>query len=479
MLQDSMRILKASSRSTLLMVLSFVFLLGVLIYITPSPLQGIHRIRQADTLFAAYSYCKEQTPFHLPKISHRENTSGVAIGEFPLYSYIVSLKCKLTGTWDEVTPKLLTWLMGLLAILLWFKNFQILMASSKDAASASLNNMGEFVSFTFLFIFATQVHLHWMIPIPDILAVLIFGLSFYLLFYKKCSSFFCNFLTVFISALLFAIAFVIRPYFLLLIFLPVLKFILEKTKYTSAQSFIMRFLQEYFYWFAATGLFSIGLYFYWYKVNIYQTEIYYYNLSIVPFREVLADKLKITEAFLIQIFRNHMNFIGVWLVWQALRKNKDSRWLFTLAIINALFIISIKGSHIVNHGYYLGLTSLLVVLIMARGFVELSERKRVFFVSLYFIIFIINTQHLWNRQGLYNFQKMQVLIEEQKVSADQKIVSYATHQLDDTGYLYWAKRTGWALPEAQFRAETPCPWGADFYLFWASKPNDLQLKKCP
>lgn len=478
MIQQSIRVLKTSSRSTVLMILSFVFLLGVIIYIAPSPLQGIHRIRQADTLFAAYSYCKERSPFHLPKISHRENTSGVAIGEFPLYSYIVSLKCKLTGSWDEITPKLLTWLMGLFAILFWFKNFQILLIN-KNGTSKSLEGEIGLLSFAFLFIFATQVHLHWMIPIPDILAVLIFGLSFYILFHEKRSPLFYKLLLVIASALLFAIAFVIRPYFLLLIFLPILKFVLEKPPSTSVQSFVIGFLQEYFYWFIATGIFSFGLYFYWYKINIYQTEIYYYNLSIVPFREVLADKLKIIEAFLIQIFRNHMNVIGVWLVWLALRKDKASRWIFAIALINAMFIITIKGSHIVNHGYYLGLTSLLVIFIMARGFGELSERRKVFFVSLYFIIFILNTQHLWNRQGLYNFHKMQALIEEQKVSADQKIVSYATHQLDDTGYLYWAKRTGWALPEAQFRAEDPCPWGADFYLFWASKPNDLQLKKCP
>jgi hypothetical protein len=81
---------------TKLPVNSILFIMAVLyssfiLWSFQAPLVGVHFIRQADTLFTAYSYCKEDSSFLYPRIVHRENTSGVSIGEFPLFSYVLSL----------------------------------------------------------------------------------------------------------------------------------------------------------------------------------------------------------------------------------------------------------------------------------------------------------------------------------------------------------------------------------------------------
>lgn len=473
----------SGSRSNLMMILSFVFIVAVLLYILPSPLQGIHRIRQADTLFAAYSYCIENTNFSSPRISHRENTSGIAIGEYPLFSYLLSLKCKLTGQWDEWTPKLLTWLLFFLGLFVWFKIFlQIFRLSFKR---------DQVISFFFIMVFCTQMHLHWMIPIPDILTVTLLGMSYWFLYQSQLrsltswlSNIFC-----FLSAVFFAVGFNIRPYFLFLFFLPFITELATASLFKRDflkhfwTAFFERFIHRYFYWFLLTAIFTLGLYFYWYKLNIFKTEIYYYNLDITPLSQLWLHCVEIIKALFEQILRNHLNFIGLWPLLYACRKDRQAVGLTLLALLNAFFIVAIKANHIINHGYYLGLTSLLLAAVVWRGFIDFSERKKIAFISLYFLIFIANNQHLWNHDGLRNWRLMQKLVAENSVRPEDQLVSYATQHLDDTGYLYWAKRTGWAYPEAQFDKNKPCPWGGEFFLYWqiAFEQNgekELHLGRC-
>ncbi len=82
------------------------------------PLQGILKVRQADTLMSGWSMCVEKTNPFKPKIAHRDDTEGIAIGELPIASWYFASSCFLTSSWSEWAIKLqvLILYIGLIAI---------------------------------------------------------------------------------------------------------------------------------------------------------------------------------------------------------------------------------------------------------------------------------------------------------------------------------------------------------------------------
>ena len=170
-------------------------------YNATSPLQGVHTIRQSDTTFAAYSYCYEGTEFLKPKVAHRGATSGIAIGEFPLYSFIMSLPCQIRGTWSEYDPKFLILLLWILNLLVWTAWAKVYLKPHEPAA------------FSIFLGFSTFSLLFMTIALPDNLAFFLIGLAAYLKTYSQKK------LSLIASSLLFILAFAIRPYLIPLILL--------------------------------------------------------------------------------------------------------------------------------------------------------------------------------------------------------------------------------------------------------------------
>ena len=405
----------------------------VWLYTSISPLEGIHSIRQADTLFAGYSYCVEGSSFALPKIAHRENTSGVAIGELPLFSYILSWPCQLTGQWSEVTPKIITWIFLMLALGVWGMWFQ----------RSYPERWPGFYGFAFLFLISTQVQLHWTIPIPDIFAVLIFGLS--LLWAEK---------KWILSVLFFALGFWIRPYFL-----PLILLVPQRKRW---------------FWYV---LACVPIYFFWYKYWILKSQIEYYNTKVLSLKELQAALPATVQAVLTRFFRNDVNFVGVVLLFFAFRKVKYDFWLWLTAATSLAFVVILKGDHLVNHGYYLGASSLLWILLMSVGLREAPPKMVPWLLGIYLLVMVANTQHLWRHLGLVKQEEVLALIKEKGVAPTDKIATYLTDWPQDATYLYWAKRTGWSLRKIDFDEAHPCPKGAQFFML--EKDTKLSLNRCP
>ena len=191
-----------------------LILLGAFLFNASSPLQGIHTIRQSDTVFAAYSYCMEGTDFLKPKVAHRGTTSGVAIGEFPLYSYIVSLPCQVRGSWSEYDPKFFI-------LFFWILNFLIWTAWAKLYLKLAPSNKDDIASLAIIFGFSTFALLYLTISLPDNLAFLLIGLAAYLQIsdFRLLNRTLSQKSISILSALLFILGFAVRPYLIPLILL--------------------------------------------------------------------------------------------------------------------------------------------------------------------------------------------------------------------------------------------------------------------
>lgn len=397
-----------------------------------SPLEGIHEIRQADTLFSGYSYCKEDTEFLKPRIAHRENTSGIAIGELPAFSYLISLPCQWTGVWTEWAPKLITWILLILSFFvwsLWFRRFYP-------------ERWPGYLGFAILFFCSTQVQVHWAIPIPDVLVVLLMGVMLLIQDSQR-----------WLSILIFALCFWIRPYYL-----PLLALVNRKTLWPV---------------YVAPCL---GIYFFWYKHWIQYSEIQYYNTRVIPISELIQVLPQTLLAVATRVLRNELNFVGLIFLWFAWRKIRYDYWLWLVAVAALVFIIGLKGDHLMNHGYYLGAFSVMALILMAFGLKQMSEARANWVLLVYILVLVANVQHLWRHRGLEMQAQMQALLAEQQVSESAKIATFVTSWPQDPTYLYWAKRTGWAIAERDFDSQKPCPEKADFYLL--REQGELKLHPC-
>lgn len=461
-----------------------------------APLQGVHSIRQADTLFSAYSYCKENTSFMLPKLPNRGLSSGIGIGEFPLYSYVISLPCKWSGIWSEQTPKFFV-------LIFW-----IILAFILGKYISVRTSFFDWNIFLILFLFSTHSLLYYTISIPDSLA-LIFIFSSALIFQKN------NFqknkiLYSWIGSLMFFIGFAMRPYLLPLIFLIIF----------DLKTWIR------------LGLGSILVYLFWYKYWIFHSEVsYYYTALMNPF-ELRHQLGQVIKGILEFSLRNILNIIGLIFLfycfftstiktqgifsllnfWNFLKSHtlEISRkmyrtlktqpvllnsiemnfWNISVAIGSIVFVVLLRGEHILIHGYYLGAASIPFLFlatqeISSRLIQGLWKKKYInIFLTFYILIGLAQTQHHWHAQAKNRYEQVQEQVLKNNIKETDLIAVYASNDSCSNHYLYWAKRSGWCLYERDFHPENPCPPGAQYYLFFNSDPaqsesNRMQINKCP
>lgn len=405
--------------------LGFVALATLVIRVLDVPLTGTHKVRQADTLFTGYSYCIGDSSFLLPKIAHREATSGIAIGEFPLFSFLISLPCQITGTWSEIPPKLITyalWILNLCIWVLWFKR--------KVPRSAQLNPYAFLLFLGFSPLFLTYL----LIPIPDALAMLSLGIAA-LLWQRPQRIFHLS------GAIFFTLAFAIRPYLF-----PTLILLMPSWK-TGAGAFLL------------CGLF----YLIWFKYWIQHTQIWYYLTDTKPISSLVTNGWRPPLALIQQILLNHLNYIGLLPFALAVKKNKNYllAWLLSIA-----FILILKGDHFVNHAYYFMATGLISVIAMAEGFLELSDKKQKIFAFFFVFMGLIAIQHNWRPLSHQRAITLPQLMEQNHVAFADRIAVYDTFNPQT---LYFAKRVGWYFEKTDWKGPMTCPKEAKWALLFDSE----------
>ncbi len=413
-----------------LFFIGFFCFSAIVLSVLKWPLQGIHSHRQADTLFAAYSYCNEGTEFLKPKIAHRNATSGVSIGEFPLFSYVLSLPCKVTGEWSESFPKIFSVLLALFCTLAWGSFLK------KKYFQASENLLWIWAG-VFFFIIGHLIHL--TIPIPDAFASLIIAIAGLVdrpLWTRRTLSYF-----------LFALGFIIRPYFFLLALLV------------------------YENLFVAIGALAVcgAPFLFWYKYWIRQSEIDYYATEVKTRAELIQEFPRAIKNIPNVLLRNHLNFVLAIPFFRGVMKKKKWALLF---LISWCIVLVAKGDHYVNHSYYLGSASLFAAVLILAGILDLKRWQQNTLIGLSIVIGIANTQHLWLGTHGNHFFEVQEALEKNHVPANAQIAAYVEQSPQ---FLYWARKTGWLLMPDQVHEK--CPSNVQFKLYLAN--DQVRMEPCP
>ncbi len=401
-------------------------------YNASSPLQGVHTIRQSDTTFAAYSYCYEGTEFLKPKVAHRGTTSGIAIGEFPLYSFLMSLPCQIRGTWSEYDPKFLILFLWVLNLLVWTAWAKVYLKPHKPEA------------FSLFLGFSTFSLLFMTIALPDNLAFFLIGLAAYLKTYSQKK------LSLVVSSLLFILAFAIRPYLIPLILLVNLSWI----------------------WISLTTLGCLMVYIFWYQFWVLQSELNYYYLSIPPLAETISHLPNYALPLLNNILRDWFQYIFIFLIiwkWRSLRRLE----VFGIFGSIALLILA-RGEHLVIHNYYLWAAAVFAFLCLFRALMTLPRKLQITALIIYGLMGFAQTQHEFHGQTLAQSTEIQNLLQTQKVPLEAKIAIFVGQGSCSTQYLYWMKHMGWCLYVDQFKGPQSCPKGADYYFRFKDKEPILQ-----
>lgn len=400
------------------------------------PLQGTHRWRQADTLFSSYYFCTEETNILYPRIGPRQNTAGVAIGEFPLYSYITGMVCRLKGGWDEVTPKLVSLTFTLLGIFIWWKALRL------NYQLASLR-----FSHWFALSFFSVISLSFMtIPMPESLAFFIFGISSYCWANFKDASHKNKVL----GSILFSLGFLLRPYHI-----PFLTIFRPRWKT-----------------FALTLLTCIILFVLWYKLwAASATQIFgHYGIGFESLDKIF-QAIPGALAILPKRLMDHTGVVGLIAFFLAF---KVDRWLHLIYVGSIGLMLILKPTHLANHAYYLSNPAFISFMILALGFNQLKmDWHRNGLVLLYVIFGIATTQHnLTSSKQRDDWQRLLAVAKEAPELA--KVITYTG---DGPQELYLMKRMGWTGSELAFNSQAPCPQGAEYYLL-RTEGAQYQLKDC-
>jgi hypothetical protein len=237
------------------------------------------------------------------------------------------------------------------------------------------------------------------------------------------------------------------------------------------------------------------IYWTWYHFWKTKSEILYYNTSIVSPWELVQKFSFVLEGLWNHIVRNQFHFIGFFAFLYVLIRerimgirfknaelgpfSKDPWTLlkqrfFLLAIFSLVFILLFKGTHFVNHGYYL-LAHFIFFLFFIFCMVQILPRKiRSVFLFVYALIGVTNTYYLFDPSSLKEKKTIESLLIRNDVKPQEKIAAYLGEESNTTYYLYYAKRMGWALPAS--KSNELCPQGAAWKLY--EKDGILALESC-
>lgn len=382
-----------------------------------SPLLGSHSWRQADTLFTAYSYCYEGSEFLKPKIAQRENTDGVAIGEFPLYSWVVSLPCQASGQWSEAFPKVLSW------FLFWFGSLLFSLTLVRKWGRKE-----SFFDFATLLLCAELTLTYFTRALPDVMAFFLIASAGAIWTGQRYPKVFS---TRYLTGLALAVcAFLIRPYLVLLIF------------------FVLPF--GVFRWLLC-GLAIQYAYNWWFLDHAKQSTIDYYLMRPKPFLEAWSELPGSVLPFMRHTFKDHLNYILLPFFLLGFFRRFLTAGFWWAATLLVLFV---SGRHFTTHPYYM-LAPAILALSMAWSMIPTSNVARYSIIFIFSFIGIANSQHHFHGHRNNVWKDMKELASS-RTEPQEPIVTLTSLGNQVPTFLYYAKRTGWSYLDTPENRDRVC-----------------------
>lgn len=414
--------------------LGFAMGLGLYLYGFKTVLNGPHQHRQADSAFVGYFFCNEGTDFFHPHIAPRGTTEGTAINEFPVYGAILGGLCKLKGSWDEATPRLISLFFAFVSAILFWGTLR---------RKYNIQNVST-LEYLFLFLFLPVNWTFFTIPMPDST-----GLFFYSLAGLLWSDQPKNPLAKVLGSLSFILGFLIRPYYILILFF------LNPGIITTSLVFVCCLI-GFWLWYR-----------YW--SNIVTTFPGYFGIQFQTRSQVLAS-LPNAVAHLPTRIAEHTALIGLWAFFICWKKY---RWvvLFYLANLGMMYVL--KSTHVAAHGYYLLNAGLFATFAIVLGYQELTNKQRSWFLGIFVLYTFAFTQHNFHRNK--NYDMVTKALGGSELDSEAKVATYLG---PDPQWLYYLKRTGFIFEPHEFSGT--CPQGATHYLIRDPQlENELKLSACP
>lgn len=407
-----------------MLILGFV----VRLYKIDNPIADWHSWRQADTASVSRNFVNNGINLFYPTYddissiqSGKLNPLGLRMVEFPIYNALHAILFKSFGYFSlETWGRLLTSVVTLITTV-----FLYLLAKRHYGVKVGLITAFFFVFLPFNIYFSRVI-------LPDPLGVL-FAVS---------GLYFFN-VNGLISAFLFALAFLQKPYFG--VFLPPL--IPEFTKKENVKTnlkFIILALTPFILWRYWTGLHPEGIPFYKWAFN--------------------GDNIRFHPSFFRWLFGERIGILilGGWgLIPFALgliRRVKDKFSLyFSLSMLAYLVVVATAN---VRHDYYQIPIIPAISLSLALGVTWLWKRSKILVILSVLVMFLI----AWDRvKPFYQINHPEIVevgknVDELLPPDAQIVIPYN----GDTAFLYQTRRKGW--PAIDNSIDNLIERGADYYV---------------
>ncbi len=341
------------------------------------PVDLDHMWRQADTASVARNFIQESFNIFLPRVDIRGALTGITGMEFPLYNWIVAVLSFFTTLPLTFLGKLLS----LLSAIIFFISFEKVYNTSKTKKEIFFITA---ISSPLLFIWSTK-----FMPETFSLAFTYLGL---LLFYdyeedQKTQTFI-------LSAILLAVAFLVRPYYIFTGFV-LISYLFRRFSKTKEIDFKVLF----------GGMIILLLFYLWYgywsqylKLT-YNLEYYFEGKSLSKSIKELLEFETIKEGVIL-IFFKLSNFImlpflifGIISFVQGGYKEKKALDLFCSFALTLVAIPLLVGDHFIFHSYYLLPLSPFLIYLTCKGltsdlFKEITKKDWVHLLMAIFMLVI-------------------------------------------------------------------------------------------
>lgn len=412
------------------LLLSLILLLGLVVrlYKIDNPVADWHSWRQADTAAVSRNYINSGINLLYPTYddvssiqSGIDNPTGIRMVEFPIYNAIHASLYNAFGIftvekWGRITTSLITIITALFLFLLGRKHYS--------------SRIGLLTAFFFLFLPFNIYFSRVILPDPLGVLFMVSGLYFFGI-------------NNFLSAILFGLAFLQKPFFGVY-FLPLLPDFLKKEKFRSNLLFALLAFLPFILWRFWTGQHPEGIPFYEWAFN--------------------GDRIRFHPAYFRWLFGERIGILilGTWglvpFAFGLIRKIKNKFNLyFVLSAFSYLIIVATAN---VRHDYYQILIIPPIAMTLALGTSWLWKKSKILLVLSLITMFLISWDRIKPFYQVNHPELMEVgkIVDETLPKTSKIVIPYN----GDTAFLYQTKRKGW--PAVDNSIDNIIERGADYYV---------------
>lgn len=448
------------NKNLLIDIIFIIALIGIFFFLDLGKIffsypQGIHFIRQTDSLSFVSQYFNTGCNFFSPRLFNLESIDGRGACEFPILYYITALLYSVFGE-KVYLLKLLNITISYIGIFCVFKTSYLLL---KDYFYASL---------IALFILTSTVFNYYScnyLPDSSALGFIFIGWYYYFKFEtnNKNKTIILSFLCFTLGGLI-KVTYLINPISILLYYL--VSIVLKKEKINKTFKPIL-----------ICSVISILMVFFWNTYIIYYNSLYqshYFTTSSRSIWSISSKKILVVWDYIQHYWYSkyfayssfHLIFFIIFFQIIFFKKSKFNIALITLCLfLGSLAYFLLFYMQFKNHDYYFMVFFPLIVFLMVNGIsigINCLKNKWIHFIIKLVMIAIVITGINYSRMklnnryenGLDDFSKIGFVIQNEieeieklNIPKDSKFI--VAPDLTPNGGLFFINKMGWRIDKSK------------------------------